>query len=154
MLFRYLLFLYKFLSFYVKIFYVTSSKYLQFSYNNWYIITSGDLPPNPSELLGSLRMGKLLATLKELFDYIIIDLPPVNLVSDALAISKFLSGMILVIREGNTEKAEFDRCVRQLKLSNANILGCVINETNSGKGYYSRYKDKNYYKYATRGNSK
>lgn len=123
-------------------------------YNNWYIITSGDLPPNPSELLGSLRMGKLLATLKELFDYIIVDLPPVNLVSDALAISKFLSGMILVIREGNTEKAEFDRCVRQLKLSNANILGCVINETNSGKGYYSRYKDKNYYKYATRSNSK
>ncbi len=116
-------------------------------YNNWYIITSGDLPPNPSELLGSNRMGKLLTTLKELFDYILIDLPPVNLVSDALAISKYLSGMILVIREGNTEKAELDSCVRQLNLSNAKILGCVMNETKNGKGYYSRYKYKRYYKY-------
>lgn len=124
-------------------------------YNNWYIITSGDLPPNPSELLGSSRMGKLLANLRELFDFIIIDLPPVNLVSDALAISKYISGMILVIREGHTEKAELDSCVRQLKLSNVNVLGCVMNETNSGKSYYSKYKYRNYRKYASYGiNSK
>ena len=124
-------------------------------YNNWYIITSGDLPPNPSELLGSSRMGKLLSTLKELFDYILIDLPPVNLVSDALAISKYVSGMILVIREGNTEKAELDSCVRQLNLSNAKILGCVMNETKNGKGYYRRYKYKRYYRnYSTYGSNK
>ena len=122
-------------------------------YNNWYIITSGDLPPNPSELLGSSRMGKLLASLKEIFDFIIIDLPPVNLVSDALAISKYVSGMILVVREGHTEKAEFDSCVRQLELSNVNVLGCVMNESNSGKGYYSKYKYRSYNKYSSYGNN-
>lgn len=111
-------------------------------YNNWYIITSGDLPPNPSELLGSSRMGKLLSNLKEHFDFILVDLPPVNLVSDALAISKYLSGMILVVREGHTEKTDFDSCVRQLKLSSAKILGCVMNETKNGRGYYSKYKSK------------
>lgn len=113
-------------------------------YNNWYIVTSGDLPPNPSELLASSRMGKLLANLREIFDYIIVDLPPVNLVSDAIAISKYVSGMVLVIREGNTEKAELDSCVRQLRLSNVNVLGCVLNESKNGKGYYSKYK----YKYS------
>ncbi len=117
------------------------------SYNNWYIMPAGILPPNPSELLGSPRMGKLLENLREIFDYIIIDLPPVNLVSDALAVSQFISGMVVVIREEYTEKKELENCIRQLKLSNVKVLGCVMNETNVGKRYYSRYKYKRYYKY-------
>lgn len=115
--------------------------------NNWYIMPSGYLPPNPSELLGSQRMGNILEALSENFDYIILDLPPVNLVSDALAVSKFITGMIVVIREGYTEKKELETCFRQLKLSNVNILGCVMNETESGKGYYKKYRYKKYYKY-------
>lgn len=117
------------------------------SFNNWYILPSGDLPPNPSELLASSRMEKLLENLREIFDYIIIDLPPVNLVSDALAVSKYISGIIVVIREEYTEKKELENCVRHLKLSNVNVLGCVMNETSVGKRYYSRYKYKRYYKY-------
>lgn len=117
------------------------------SYNNWYLMPAGVLPPNPSELLGSSRMGKLLEYLREIFDYIVIDLPPVNLVSDALAISQFISGMIVVIREEYTEKKELENCMRQLKLSNVKVLGCVMNETSTGKGYYSKYKYKRYYKY-------
>lgn len=107
-------------------------------FSNWYIMPSGALPPNPSELLGSRRMENVLNTLSEVFDYIIIDLPPVNLVSDALAISKFITGMIVVVREDYAEKREFENCVRSLKLSNVNVLGCVMNESKGGKGYYSK----------------
>lgn len=116
-------------------------------HNNWYIMPSGALPPNPSELLGSERMSNVLKTLSQNFDCIIIDLPPVNLVSDALAVSKFISGMIVVIREDYTEKKELETCFRQLKLSDVNVLGCVINEDKKGKGYYSKYRYKKYYKY-------
>lgn len=123
------------------------------SYNNWFIMPSGTLPPNPSELLGSSRMENLLGKLREIFDYIVIDLPPVNLVSDALAISQFISGMVVVIREEYTEKKELENCIRQLKLSNVKVLGCVMNETNVGKRYYSRYKYKRYYKYYSQYNS-
>lgn len=112
---------------------------------NWYIMPSGELPPNPSELLGSRRMETLLGILKEHFDTIVIDLPPVNLVSDSLAISNFITGMVVVIRQDYTEKKELESCFRQLKLSNANVLGCVLNETKTGKGSYGKYKK--YYKY-------
>lgn len=114
---------------------------------NWYIITSGALPPNPSELMGSKRMEATLKGLAQHFDYIVVDLPPVNIVSDALAISKYIDGMLVVIREEYTEKKELETCLRQLRLSNVNVLGCVMNETKGGKGYYKKYKSKRYYKY-------
>ncbi len=113
----------------------------------WYIMPSGALPPNPSELLGSKRMEAALKGLSNHFDYIIVDLPPVNLVSDALAISKYIHGMIVVIREEYTEKKELEHCIRQLRLSNVNVLGCVMNETKNGKGYYSKYRYKRYSNY-------
>ena len=113
--------------------------------DTWYVLPAGDIPPNPSELLGSARMEELLASLKQKFDYIVVDLPPVNLVSDAVAISKFISGMIVVIREEYTEKKELTHCMRQLSLSNVNVLGCVMNETDSGRSYYGKYKKYSYY---------
>lgn len=115
--------------------------------DTWYIMPSGEIPPNPSELLGSKRMASALERLKEQFDYIIIDLPPVNIVSDALSISSLITGMILVVREEYTEKKELERCFRQLKLSNVNVLGCVMNEAKSGSGSYGKYKRYKYYKY-------
>ncbi len=115
--------------------------------DKWYILPAGELPPNPSELLGSRRMRVLLQALSELFDYIVIDLPPVNIVSDALAVSKLISGMVVVVREDYTEKKELERCFRQLRLSNVNVLGCVMNESKAGTGAYGRkYK---YYRYST-----
>lgn len=113
-------------------------------FNNWYIMPSGALPPNPSELLGSRRMENVLKTLTEVFDYIVIDLPPVNLVSDALAISKYITGMLVVVREDYTEKKEFENCMRSLQLSNVNVLGCVMNESKNGAGYYSKHKYEKY----------
>lgn len=126
-------------------------------FNNWYIMPAGALPPNPSELLGSKRMENILKSLSDAFDYIIIDLPPVNLVSDALAISKYITGMIVVIREDYAEKRELENCVRLLKMSNVNVLGCVMNESKNGMGYYSKYgknkKYSKYYNYSTYGNN-
>ena len=114
---------------------------------NWFVLPSGDIPPNPSELLGSARMKNVLDQLREIFDYIIIDLPPVNIVSDAVSISSLISGMIVVIREEYTEKKELERCFRQLKLSNVNVLGCVMNVAKSGSGSYGKYKKYKKYKY-------
>ena len=115
--------------------------------SNWYILPSGVIPPNPSELLGSKIMGNVLNKLNEMFDYIIIDLPPVNIVSDAVSASRLITGMIVIIREEYTEKKELDNCFRQLKLSNVNVLGCVINEAKSEIGSYEKYKKGKYKKY-------
>ena len=112
--------------------------------NNWYVVPSGELPPNPSELLGSRRMENLLRALAEKFDYIVVDLPPVNLVSDALAISKFITGMIVVVKEDHTEKRELEQCYRQLSLTNVKVLGCVMNNAKTGRDSYGDYHDYDY----------
>lgn len=115
--------------------------------DNWYIMPSGELPPNPSELIGSRRMGSLLETLSQEFDYIIVDLPPVNIVSDAMAISGHITGLVVVVREDYTEKSEVERCFRQLKLSNVKVLGCVLNGAKHDGASYGKYKKYKYYKY-------
>ena len=113
---------------------------------NWYIIPSGSIPPNPSELLGSKRMETVLEELKEVFSYIVLDLPPVNAVSDALSVSHLITGMIVVVRENYSEKKELESCLRQLRLSNVHVLGCVMNDAKSGGGLYGKYKKYKYYK--------
>lgn len=111
---------------------------------NWTILPSGEIPPNPSELLGSRRMEMLLNGFKEQFDYIIVDLPPVNLVSDALSISGMISGMIVVAREEYSEKKALEQCFRQLEFSNVNILGCVITDAKAESGSYKKYRSSKY----------
>lgn len=115
--------------------------------SNWYIIPSGEIPPNPSELLGSQRMQKFIDRMKNEFDYIVIDLPPVNIVSDALTVSNLIAGMVVVIREDYTEKRELERCFRLLKLSNINVLGCVMNDSKATGAAYGKYRKYKYYKY-------
>lgn len=114
-------------------------KFKSKKYDNWYILPSGKLPPNPSELLGSKKNQKLMEMLSESFDYIIIDLPPINLVSDALTLSNILTGVVVVVRENYVTKREFDQCMRQFELSNIKVLGCVMNGDIGGRGYYKRY---------------
>ena len=121
------------------------SEFQSLIHGNWFILPAGSIPPNPSELLGSSRMESVLERLREVFDYIIIDLPPVNIVSDVISISSLISGMIVVIREEYTEKKELEHCFRQLKLSNVNILGLVMNGAKSGSGSYGKYKKYKYY---------
>lgn len=110
-------------------------------FEKWYIVPAGDLPPNPSELLGSRKMEKFINAVSEDFDYIIIDLPPVNIVSDTLAISRLLDGVLLVVRQDYTSKKDIDDCVSQLKLSNVKVLGFVMNVIRGeGAGYRYRYR--------------
>lgn len=117
--------------------------------DNWYIMTSGELPPNPSELLGSNRMGSLLSKLSEYFDCIIIDLPPVNVVTDAMAISRHITGLVVVVREGYVEKRDVAQCFRQLQLSDVKLLGCVINGAKHDSSAYGKYKKYKYYEYTS-----
>lgn len=117
-----------------------------------HVITAGDMPPNPSELLGSNRMHTLLQTLSCSYDYILIDLPPITAVSDALVVSKLVNGIVMVVRYDYAERGSLDDAIRQLQFVNARILGFVFNgASEGGSGYgkhYSRYyqKDGGYYK--------
>ena len=113
---------------------------------SWAILTAGDVPPNPTEMLGSAQMKRILEELRAEFDYIIVDLPPVNIVSDAMVISPLLDGMIVIVREGYSERRELSNCIKQLELSGAKILGFVMNQSNSDNTIYGRYKRSRYYK--------
>ena len=114
------------------------------------ILTSGDIPPNPSELLASGRMEKLVAQLRSEYDYIIMDLPPVIAVSDALAISKLLDGVIMVVRDSVSDQHMLAEAMRQLDLVNVHVLGFVYRDCDGAeKRYSSRYRKK-YYKYYSR----
>ena len=107
------------------------------------IITSGDIPKNPSELLNSQRMEKLLSIVSKAYDYLIIDLPPVGTVIDAVMLTKHTDGMIVVIRENDCPRGVLRDCVEQLKFANVNILGFVVNGAIEGAG--KKYKYSGYY---------
>lgn len=113
--------------------------------DNLYALTGGVIPPNPSELLGSERMKNVLQRAKEQYDYVLIDTPPVMPVTDALIVSRFVDGMILVIASAEV-KVEMARDVKkQLVNAGANILGVVLNKVRSehhGYGYYYYYGSK------------
>lgn len=102
------------------------------------VLTSGDIPPNPSELLSSNRMSKLMKELTEHYDYVIVDLPPVNVVSDAIAMSKVLDGVIMVVRSGVSEQRMLSEALRQLKLVNVRIMGFVFRDNEVGSRKYKR----------------
>lgn len=108
------------------------------------LLTAGPKPPNPSELLASEQAERILKELSDKYDYIIVDTPPVNVVSDVMGISKSLAGILLVIKYGDTTFDETEKAVKKIQLSEMNMLGFVINDITSrrhGGGYY-RYKDK------------
>ncbi|GCF95808.1 tyrosine protein kinase [Enterococcus florum] len=94
---------------------------------NLMVLTSGPLPPNPSELLGSKRMLDLLEEMKADYDYIIFDLPPVVTVTDAQILAAYSDGTILVVRERKTRRQELAKAKELLTLASANVLGVVYN---------------------------
>ncbi len=95
--------------------------------HNFSFILAGTIPPNPSEMLGSNNMKELLESLESSFDYIILDAPPAGMVADPLVLSKFVDGVVLVVRQGVTHRNQV-RSVKQSLLDvNANILGVVLN---------------------------
>lgn len=91
-----------------------------------FVLPSGRVPPNPSELLGSGNMSRLLLTLTTQFDYVIIDAPPLLLVTDAAVISKLAGGAILTVASGRTKKGEIAGAVRALDHIGSKLLGVVV----------------------------
>ena len=115
-------------------------------YENLSVICSGSIPPNPAEILGSEPMANFLDDVSNDFDYIIIDTPPINIVSDALPIIRESDGVVLVVRYNQSTHPEVEKAIAALEFIDAKILGFVVNfvETKSGGKYnygkYSKYR--------------
>jgi len=110
------------------------------------IITAGHVPPNPSELLSSKKMDDLFAKLREEYDYIIVDSPPIIAVTDALIIAKKVDHLVLVIRVNSTEREIIEQAKSLLKNIDVKVAGVVVNGIEVKK-YYSGYKYYYYYYY-------
>jgi capsular exopolysaccharide synthesis family protein len=111
------------------------------------VITTGSLPPNPSELMGSQKLQTILGTMLESADLVLIDTPPTLTVSDAAALAPSLDGMLLVVRPGKTRLSALKQTLEQLRQVNARVLGIVMNDVvtrGNPYGYHYNY----YHNYA------
>lgn len=112
---------------------------------NFQIIFTGQMAPNPLELLGNNRFKTLIAEVRQDFEYVIIDCPPLGSVIDAAVIAKECDGAIIVIETDNASYKIVQRVKKQLEQSGCKILGAVLNKVEMGgkgyygKGYYGRY---------------
>lgn len=105
------------------------------------LITAGPIPPNPSELLGSNRMDILLEKLNEFYDYIVIDTPPVNVVTDAVVLAAKTAGVALVSRQNITTFDEIKKALDAISFAKAKVLGVIVNDVDlkHKNGYYGDY---------------
>ena len=95
-------------------------------------LAAGNIPPNPSELLNSDRMKTVLSKLSTVYDFILLDLPPVTAVADAQTVAALTDGMVIVVREGHCTKPVLDECIRQLNFAQAHLLGFILNGAMEG----------------------
>ncbi len=110
-------------------------------YENLDIMFAGDLPPNPSELLGSENMQRMLERVEKRYDYILVDLPPVGVVTDACVVANSLDGVLFLVRQNSTERDAIKYSIKQLELSGANLMGFVFNGApTEGKSYNNKYR--------------
>jgi succinoglycan biosynthesis transport protein ExoP len=111
--------------------------------DNLWVLPSGSAPPNPAELLTSPTMKYLLERLRHQFDHVIIDSPPVLLISDGLILSSKVDGVIIVVKNEKTQRGALRRACRMVTDSGGNILGVVLNKVNMRTdGYYGHYSYK------------
>ena len=94
--------------------------------NKLFVLPSGRVPPNPSELLGSAAMARMLGALTEEFDVVLIDAPPLLLVTDAAVLSKLCGGAIMVVASGRTKRNELTSAVKALERAGSRLVGMVI----------------------------
>ena len=115
-----------------------------------YVLPTGTLPPNPSELLGSQHMRNLLAELRERYAMVLLDSPPLNLVTDAAVLGAESDGVIVIARAGTTDRGALRYAMDQLRAVKAHVSGTVLNDldysgraryygSGYGYGYYHRY---------------
>lgn len=114
-----------------------------------HFMPTGTLPPNPAELLGSERMRAFLEELEARFDMVILDAPPLNVVTDAALLGTNADGVILVSRAARTEKAALTFALEQLRNVRAPVLGAILNDIDYKRDakYFGRYGSYGYYQY-------
>ncbi|HEV2348438.1 MAG TPA: polysaccharide biosynthesis tyrosine autokinase [Terriglobia bacterium] len=115
------------------------------STSSLWVLTAGPHPPNPAELLSSSKMETLMAELRQRFDHVVVDSPPVLLVTDATILSTLVDGVVLVAESGVTPPGALVRAHRTLGIAGGRVLGVVVNKVDSRKGgYYYGYYTKYY----------
>ena len=125
----------------MKIVYRTSDPYLS-------VIFSGNCPPNPSELLSAMRFEGLMETLKESYDYIIIDAPPIGNLVDGTIISRQADGTLLVVRNDFVKTKEARKAKQKIEQNGGKVLGVILNRVRkTQKGSYYYYKKYKKYEY-------
>lgn len=102
-------------------------------------ITCGVIPPNPSELLNSKRMGELIREMEDQYDLVIFDNPPLLAVTDAQIMATKVDGTIVIVPQGEVKKDELDQAAEMLEKVNANVLGSVMNKVDSDSDTYYYY---------------
>lgn len=116
-------------------------------YPNLDVMFSGEIPPNPSELLGTPRMKQIVDKLSADYDYILIDTAPVGIVTDACLVASVLDGVLFLVRQYKTEKDSLAKSLRQMQNANVKLMGFVINGYEDDRVRYSKYRYKyNYYR--------
>lgn len=115
------------------------------TYENVDLMPMGTLAPNPTELLAGSQMEELIKKLEKLYDYIIIDTPPVNVVSDVLSMTKLVDGIMLVVKENKTSHPDISVAINKLKFVEANILGFVMNGVMMNRSRKYKYSYQYYY---------
>ncbi len=112
------------------------------------IIAAGDIPPNPSELIGSDAMRTFLEASSESYDYVFLDTPPVNVVTDSQLMNDVIAGLIFVIRENSTTHPDVQSALEKIRLANGKVLGFVKTFGRAGKsGRYGKKYSYGAYKY-------
>ena len=109
------------------------------------ILPSGNIPPDSTTLISSREMIKLVERLKQAYDFIIFDFPPVTIVSDAVLISGIIDGYLVVVHHEKSEYKAVNETIRQLKFADAKIIGFIYKGVNVSKKYYKKGKYKSGY---------
>ena len=116
-------------------------------YDNLFFMTAGRQPPDFAELLDSPKSKSLLESFKGKFDYIIVDSPPVGIISDAAILSSLVDGVLFVVKANGYPREHVLRSIKSLSSVNAKITGIVLTHLDRGKGYYYRsYYTRSYYR--------
>ncbi|MCG2715831.1 MAG: polysaccharide biosynthesis tyrosine autokinase, partial [Candidatus Marinimicrobia bacterium] len=114
---------------------------------NLYLVTCGDVPPNPSELLASQKLKDFIARMKAEYDVVLLDSPPIIAVTDASILSTLTDAIMLVVNSGKTDQRVLKRSIDLLSQVNTNLIGAVLNGVNISAGYDSYYYYYHYYYY-------
>jgi polysaccharide biosynthesis transport protein len=122
--------------------------------NNLEFITAGTIPPNPSEILSSEQMQAFLEKLKGIYDYVLVDSPPVIAVTDSEILASIVDATLLVVSAGNTEMELMQKAVELLDHEQSNFIGVILNNFTYRSGYGSYYKYYYYYARPTNGSKK